>query len=285
MVAAQVIGNDACVAFAGSQGNLELNVMMPVMARNVLESARLLANAARLLADKVVAGAEPDVERTREYAESSPSIVTPLNRYLGYEEAASIAKQSLKERRTIREVVLERGHVDDGKLTLEQLDAALDVLAMARAEPGPSGHGLPAAGSRCPPGRPSCRCALRGCGHVAHRGRRHLRRRRGHPVPQGEDRRAGRPAAVGRVRRDRAGHRVAVRRAPAGPDRRRLAHPGRTRRRPGRQRVAVGQRRSTPPWTSWPAPPEPGPPHAGRPCSAASSAPPPQASRSSCAGC
>jgi fumarate hydratase, class II len=132
MVAAQVIGNDTAVAFSGSQGNFELNVMMPVMARNVLESARLLAAAARLLADKVVAGAEADVDRTREFAESSPSIVTPLNRYLGYEEAASIAKQSLKERKTIREVVLERGHVDTGKLTIEQLDAALDVLAMAR---------------------------------------------------------------------------------------------------------------------------------------------------------
>ena len=112
MVAAQVIGNDATRRRSpGAQGNLELNVMMPVMARNVLESARLLAAVARLLADKVVDGAQPDVERTREYAESSPSIVTPLNRYLGYEEAASIAKQSLKERKTIREVVLERGHV------------------------------------------------------------------------------------------------------------------------------------------------------------------------------
>jgi fumarate hydratase class II len=132
MVAAQVMGNDATVAFAGSQGNLQLNVMMPVMARNLLESARLLAAAARLLADKVVDGAEADVERTREYAESSPAIVTPLNRHLGYEEAASIAKQALAERRTIREVVLERGHVDSGKLTADQLDAALDVLAMAR---------------------------------------------------------------------------------------------------------------------------------------------------------
>jgi fumarate hydratase class II len=132
MVAAQVIGNDATVAFSGSQGNLELNVMMPVMARNVLESARLLANVARLLADKVVAGAEADLDRTREYAESSPSIVTPLNKYIGYEEAASIAKQALKERRTIREVVLERGHVENGKLTEQQLDSALDVLRMAR---------------------------------------------------------------------------------------------------------------------------------------------------------
>jgi fumarate hydratase class II len=132
MVAAQVIGNDATVAFSGTQGNLQLNVMMPVMARNVLESARLLANVSRLLADKVVDGAEADVERTREYAESSPSIVTPLNRYLGYEEAASIAKQALKERRTIRDVVVERGHLEKGTLTEEQLDAALDVLAMAR---------------------------------------------------------------------------------------------------------------------------------------------------------
>ncbi|MFB9907274.1 class II fumarate hydratase [Allokutzneria oryzae] len=132
MVAAQVIGNDATVAFSGTQGNFELNVMMPVMARNVLESTRLLASVGTLLADKVLVGAEPDVERAREYAESSPSIVTPLNRYLGYEEAASIAKQSLKERRTIREVVVERGHVSEGRITEEQLDEALDVLRMAR---------------------------------------------------------------------------------------------------------------------------------------------------------
>ncbi|MDT7563393.1 MAG: fumarate hydratase, class [Pseudonocardiales bacterium] len=134
MVAAQVIGNDATVGFSGTQGNFELNVMMPVMARNVLESARLLTSVSRLLADKVVAGAEADVARLRELAESSPSVVTPLNRYIGYEEAASIAKQSLKERKTIREVVLERGHVDSGKLTLEQLDSALDVLAMAKVD-------------------------------------------------------------------------------------------------------------------------------------------------------
>ncbi|SEP97726.1 class II fumarate hydratase [Lentzea albida] len=131
MVVAQVIGNDATVAFAGSQGNFQLNVMLPVIARNVLESSRLLAAVARLLADKVLTGTEAQASRMREYAESSPSIVTPLNRYIGYEEAASIAKQSLKERKTIREVVLERGHVPS-KLTEEQLDAALDVLHMAR---------------------------------------------------------------------------------------------------------------------------------------------------------
>jgi fumarate hydratase, class II len=132
MAVAQVIGNDAAVAFAGSQGNFQLNVMLPVIARNVLESARLLAAVSRLLADKVFDGVEAQVDRMREYAESSPSIVTPLNRYLGYEEAASIAKQSLAERRTIREVVLERGHVESGKLTEQQLDEALDVLRMAR---------------------------------------------------------------------------------------------------------------------------------------------------------
>jgi fumarate hydratase, class II len=134
MVAAQVIGNDACVAFSGSQGNLELNVMMPVMARNVLESARLLGNAARLLADRVLEGTEADEEACRRYAESSSAIVTPLNRLLGYEEAAKIAKKAMKERRTIREVIESEGYVSEGKLTQEQLDDALDVLAMTRVD-------------------------------------------------------------------------------------------------------------------------------------------------------
>ncbi|MDI2128861.1 class II fumarate hydratase [Yinghuangia seranimata] len=129
-VVAQVIGNDAAIAFGGAAGNFELNVMLPVIARNLLESIRLLANVARLLADRTVDGITADVERLREYAESSPSIVTPLNRYLGYEEAAAIAKQSLAERKTIRQVVLERGHVAEGRLTEEQLDEALDVLRM-----------------------------------------------------------------------------------------------------------------------------------------------------------
>ncbi len=129
-VAAQVIGNDATVAFAGSQGNFELNVMLPVMARNLLESIRLIANVSRLFADRCIDGIEADVDRCLAFAESSPSIVTPLNKYIGYEEAASIAKQALKENKTIKSVVLERGHVEGGKLTAEQLDAALDVLSM-----------------------------------------------------------------------------------------------------------------------------------------------------------
>jgi fumarate hydratase class II len=131
-VCAQVIGNDATVGFAGSQGDFELNVMLPVMARNLLESIRLLAAASRLLADRCVAGLVANVEICREYAEASPSIVTPLNKYLGYDEAASIAKQALASGQSIRAVVLDRGHVESGRITREQLDEALDVLRMTR---------------------------------------------------------------------------------------------------------------------------------------------------------
>jgi fumarate hydratase class II len=132
MVCAQVIGNDATIAFAGAAGSFELNVMLPVMAHDILESIRLLASMSRLFADRCVDGISANVERLREFAESSPSVVTPLNRYIGYEEAAKVAKQALAERKTIRQVVLERGYVDAGKLTLEQLDSALDVLSMTR---------------------------------------------------------------------------------------------------------------------------------------------------------
>lgn len=132
MVAAQVVGNDATVAAAGAAGNFELNVMLPVIAKNLLESVRLLANASRLLADRTVDGITANRDRAREYAESSPSVVTPLNKYIGYEEAAKVAKKSLAERRTIREVVLASGYVERGDLTLQQLDEALDVLRMTR---------------------------------------------------------------------------------------------------------------------------------------------------------
>jgi fumarate hydratase, class II len=132
MVCAQVIGNDGAVTFAGTSGHFELNVMLPVIARNLLESIQLLANASRLLADRCVAGIKANVEHCRTLAESSPSIVTPLNRYIGYENAAAVAKQALKEGKTIRDVVIENGYVDNGDLTEEQLDTALDVLAMTR---------------------------------------------------------------------------------------------------------------------------------------------------------
>jgi fumarate hydratase class II len=130
MVSAQVIGYDAAIAWGGAAGNFELNVMMPMMARSILESIRLLSNVSRLFADRLVSGVVADVERARHYAEGSPSIVTPLNRFIGYEEAAKVAKQALAEGKTIRQVVLERGYVDQGKLTVEQLDQALDVLRM-----------------------------------------------------------------------------------------------------------------------------------------------------------
>jgi fumarate hydratase class II len=130
MVCAQVVGNDTSVTVAGASGSFELNVMMPVMARNVLESVRLLSTSTRLLADRCVAGITANVERMRTYAESSPSVVTPLNRFIGYENAAKVAKKALAEQKTIREVVVELGFVDDGALTEEQLDAALDVASM-----------------------------------------------------------------------------------------------------------------------------------------------------------
>ena len=110
--------------------------MLPVMARNVLESIRLVDNVSRLFADRCVSGITANVERCREYAESSPSIVTPLNRFIGYEEAAKVAKESLAERKTIRQTVIDRGLVRDGKLTEAQLDQALDVLSMTKAPDG-----------------------------------------------------------------------------------------------------------------------------------------------------
>jgi len=130
MVCAQVIGNDATIAVAGAAGTFELNVMLPVIGRNILESMRLLGNASRTLADRCIDGIVADVDRCLEYAQSSPAVVTPLNRYIGYENAAKVVKQSVKQRKTIREVVLELGFVENGDLTVEQLDEALDVLSM-----------------------------------------------------------------------------------------------------------------------------------------------------------
>jgi fumarate hydratase class II len=132
MVCAQVIGNDAAIAFGGAAGNFELNIMLPMLARNLLESIRLLASASVLFADRCVSGITADEARLREFAEGSPSIATALNSVLGYEEAASIAKQALAERKTIRQVVIDRGHVDSGKVTFDDLDRLLDVMEMTR---------------------------------------------------------------------------------------------------------------------------------------------------------
>jgi fumarate hydratase class II len=130
MVCARVIGNDATVAWAGASGSFELNVAIPVMGNALLESIRLLANSMRLLSDKTVAGLEVNEARARALAESSPSIVTPLNKYIGYEAAAKIAKYSVAKGITVREATIELGYVDGEVLTVEQLDKALDVLSM-----------------------------------------------------------------------------------------------------------------------------------------------------------
>lgn len=133
-VSSQVVGNDAAIAFGGSSGNFELNVQLPLIARNVLESIRLLSNMSQVFAQGCVAGITPNEQQCAEYAASSPSIVTPLNHYIGYEEAATVAKQALTEKRTIREVVLARGYVEQGHLTADQLDKALDVLGMTNSQ-------------------------------------------------------------------------------------------------------------------------------------------------------
>ncbi len=132
MVCAQVIGNDVTVTTAGAAGSFELNVMLPVIARNVLESVRLLSTSTRTLAERCIDGITADAERMRAYAESSPSIVTPLNRIIGYEEAAKIAKQAMADGTTIRDTVVAMGYVERGEITEEQLDAALDVDSMTR---------------------------------------------------------------------------------------------------------------------------------------------------------
>ena len=137
-VCTQVIGNDATVAFGGAAGNFELNVMMPVIGRALLSSLRLLASGATALADECVAGITADVTRLRRNAESSPAIVTALNPYIGYEAAAAVAHEALETGATIRDVVMARGYVASGKISQDQLDAALDVAAMARP------HGRPA---------------------------------------------------------------------------------------------------------------------------------------------
>jgi fumarate hydratase class II len=130
MVAARVVGNDATVAWAGATGNFELNVAIPVMGTALLESIRLLANSVRLLADKTVDGLEANLDRARALAESSPSIVTPLNKIIGYEAAAKIAKNSVAKGITVRESVVDLGYVERGEVTEEQLDSALDVMSM-----------------------------------------------------------------------------------------------------------------------------------------------------------
>jgi fumarate hydratase class II len=132
MVCARVIGNDQTVAWAGASGNFELNVAIPVMGNSLLESIRLLANSSRVLADKTIDGLEVNQERALALAESSPAIVTPLNKVIGYEAAAKIAKYSVENSITIREAVIDLGFVERGEISEADLDKALDVLSMTK---------------------------------------------------------------------------------------------------------------------------------------------------------
>ena len=132
MVCSQVIGNDACITWAGANGNFELNVMMPVMAHNILESIRLLANACEIFKEKCVLGIVANEERCRGLVELSMSMVTSLAPKIGYDRAAEIAKESAKTGRTVRELCREKN-----VLPAAELEAALDPVAMT--EPGREG--------------------------------------------------------------------------------------------------------------------------------------------------
>lgn len=129
-VAAQVIGNDTAIAWAGTNGAFELNVGIPVMASNLLESIRLLSSTSTVMAEKMIDGIKANVERARFLAEASPSIVTPLNKLIGYENAAKIAKKAVAEGLTVREATIALGFVERGEVTEEQLDQLLDVSTM-----------------------------------------------------------------------------------------------------------------------------------------------------------
>ena len=134
MVCARVAGNATTVTIAGQRGNFELNVMMPVIADSLLESVALLANASRVFAERCVAGIAARPERARELLERNPSIATALNAYIGYDQAAVVAKRAASEGRSVREVVEEMGLIAP-----ERLDEALDVRRMT--EPGVPGRG------------------------------------------------------------------------------------------------------------------------------------------------
>ncbi|WP_431711345.1 class II fumarate hydratase [Glutamicibacter uratoxydans] len=130
MAAAQVIGNDTTIAWSGTNGAFELNVGIPVMAANLLESIRLLSNVSQVMASKMIDGITANTERARFLAEASPSIVTPLNKLIGYENAAKIAKKAVNEKLTVREATIALGFVERGEISEAQLDELLDVSTM-----------------------------------------------------------------------------------------------------------------------------------------------------------
>jgi fumarate hydratase class II len=125
-VAAQVVGNDTAITIGGMQGQFELNVRIPLIARNLLHSIRILTSASMLFAEKCIDGLEANVDVNRQHAESTPAIATALNPHIGYDKATEIVKEAVASKRTIREVAIEKG-VDEATL-----DEALDLHAMAR---------------------------------------------------------------------------------------------------------------------------------------------------------
>ena len=133
MVAAQVIGNDATLAVAALNGSLDLNVMMPVIAHNLLEGIRLLGNVSDILAEKCVSGITANRERCRELIELSMAMVTSLAPKIGYDRAAEIAKESARTGKTVRQICLEKKVLPEA-----ELNAALDPVAMT--EPGGTGN-------------------------------------------------------------------------------------------------------------------------------------------------
>ncbi len=128
-VAAQVIGNDVAITTGGMQGHFELNVFVPLLARNLLDSIKLLASASRLLSEKCVDGIEANREQCERYAELTLSAATALNPYIGYDRASELVKQAAASGRSLREVAREAG-VEDSVL-----DEALDLRKMAKPHP------------------------------------------------------------------------------------------------------------------------------------------------------
>jgi fumarate hydratase class II len=124
-VCAQAIGNDATIALAALSGNFELNVMMPVMAHNLLQSLSLLSSGVNLFAQKCIRGITADRERCREFVERNPAMATALSPRIGYQKAAEIAREAYASGKTIREIALARGIFSE-----EELDALLDPWKM-----------------------------------------------------------------------------------------------------------------------------------------------------------
>ncbi|HWR58125.1 MAG TPA: hypothetical protein VN328_04480, partial [Thermodesulfovibrionales bacterium] len=127
MVCAQVIGNDTVIAIANAMGDFQLNVMLPVIAHNIVQSITLLANASQLLADKAIRPFEVDEEHTMELAQRNPIIATVLNPAIGYDRAAEVVKKALREKKTVKQVV-----VDMKYLTKEEADRILNPAIMTK---------------------------------------------------------------------------------------------------------------------------------------------------------